>query len=239
MRKSMKQFLFPMHWMIPLGFTILMNTAAYNGVRLLVDGKYHFNLSSPLDNLVPFMPQFIIVYFGCYIFWIVNYVMIAKEEKEASYRFFTADFYARLVCMLVFFFFPTTNTRPILVGNDFWTEAVRFLYTVDAPTNLLPSIHCMTSWFCYIGIRKREDIPGWYKVLSMVTAVAVFVSTLALRQHVLLDVAAGVLLAEAAYYISLHTNGYRVYMRIAKRFGDRLSERIEGPEYGKQEKDGI
>lgn len=239
MRRSIKQMLFPVHWMIPLGFTLFMNTVAYNGVRVLADGKDHFNLSGPLDDLVPFMPEFIIVYFGCYLFWIVNYVWIARGEKEEVYRFFTADFYARLVCGLVFFFFPTTNTRPVLCGNDFWTDAVRFLYMVDAPTNLLPSIHCMTSWFCYLGIRKRPDIPKWYKSFSMITAVAVFVSTLALRQHVLADVVTGVLLAEVTYYISQHTDGYKVYMRIAERLGDRLTERIEGLEYGEQEKDGI
>ena len=32
---------------------------------------------------------------------------------------------------------------------------MRFLYQVDAADNLFPSIHCLTSWFCYIGIRGR------------------------------------------------------------------------------------
>lgn len=239
MRESMKQFLLSINWMIPLIATLIMNAIAYNGVRLFADGKYHYNLSGPLDELIPFMPQFIIIYFGCYIFWIVNYVMIAKGEREACYRFFTADLYARFVCMLVFFFFPTTNIRPVLQGSGFWTEAVRFLYAVDPPTNLLPSIHCMTSWFCYIGIRKRADIPRWYKIFSIFAAVMVFVSTLVLKQHVLVDVAAGVLLAEVTYSISLHTNGYRVYMRFAERFEDRFMERIKELENGKQEKDGI
>lgn len=154
MRKARKQFLLSIPWMIPLVFTLLLNTVVYNGVRLFTEGRYHYNLSGPLDELVPFMPEFIIVYFGCFIFWVVNYTIIARGEKEVCYRFFTADFYARIVCLLFFFFFPTTNTRPILEGSGIWTEAVRFLYAVDPPTNLLPSIHCMASWFCYIGLLK-------------------------------------------------------------------------------------
>ena len=247
MRKSIKRFFLPLHWMIPLIFTLILNTIVYNGVRIFTEGRYHYNLSGPLDELVPFTPQFIVVYFGCFIFWIVNYVIIARGEKEACYRFFTADFYARLVCLLEFFFFPTTNTRPILEGSGIWTEAVRFLYAVDPPTNLLPSIHCMASWFCYIGIRSRKDIPGWYKLFSVITAAAVFYSTLALRQHVLLDVAAGILLAESAYFVSLHTKGYRTYMRISEKLGDRLMEKLmggtvektEGLEDGKQEENGV
>ena len=101
------------------------------------------------------------------------------------YQFFTADFYARLICFVCFVFFPTTNTRPELTGSDIFTGAVRFLYQIDKPINLFPSIHCMASWFCCIGLRKCENVPKWYQNLSEIIAVLVFISTLALRQHVL------------------------------------------------------
>ena len=38
------------------------------------------------------MPQFIIIYFGCYLFWVVNYFMASMREEKVKYRFFTADF---------------------------------------------------------------------------------------------------------------------------------------------------
>ncbi|MDO5409198.1 MAG: phosphatase PAP2 family protein [Lachnospiraceae bacterium] len=200
-----------------------------------MDDKYHYNISSPIDDLVPFMPQFIIVYFGCFIFWAVNYCMIARLDKEHVYRFFTADFYARLACLIIFVLFPTTNTRPELVGNDFFTWCMRFLYQVDAPTNLFPSIHCMTSWFCYIGIRNKKGIPLWYQRFSGIMAIAVFISTLALRQHVLIDVIAGVVLAQLTYYISQRTEGYKRYREICENLGDRIMARIEGRYHDKQE----
>lgn len=40
---------------------------------------------------------------------------------------------------------------------------MRFVYAVDAADNLFPSIHCLVSWFCYIGLRGRRDIPVWYR----------------------------------------------------------------------------
>lgn len=73
----------------------------------------------------------------------------------------------------------------------------------------------------------------------MIVAIMVFISTLALRQHVLLDVAAGILLAEVTYCISWHTNGYRTYMRIADRLAAGITEKIEGMGYGKQKEDVI
>ena len=130
---------------IPLIITFCMNAVVYWGVPLLRTGIKTHNLSGPADEVIPFMPQFIIIYFGCYLFWVVNYFMASMREEKVKYRFFTADFYARLVCMLCFIFYPTTNTRPVLTGTDIWTQAVRFLYTVDKPINLFPSIHCMAS----------------------------------------------------------------------------------------------
>lgn len=168
---------------LPPLFTFVVNSLVYWGAPLIVGTGRSHNLSGGLDELVPFMPAFIIIYFGCYIFWVVNYLMVAFYEDENKYRFYTADFYARLICLAFFVLFPTTNTRPELTGNGIFIRAMRFLYTVDKPVNLLPSIHCMASWFCCIGLRKCKEIPEWYKLMSVLIAISVFISTLATRQH--------------------------------------------------------
>ena len=219
---------------IPLIFTFCFNSVVYWGAPLLASGMKAHNLSGKTDALVPFIPQFIIIYFGCYIFWVVNYVMIANQGEEHRYRFFTADFYARVVCLICFVFFPTTNTRPELVGHDFWTQAVRFLYILDDPVNLFPSIHCMASAFCCIGIRGRKGIPLWYKGFSIIITILVFISTLALRQHALIDVIGGVLLAEGTWYISQRTDGWRVYQRWTDKVADGIQRSLGRLSAGKE-----
>ena len=202
---------------IPLIITFCMNAVVYWGVPLLRTGIKTHNLSGPADEVIPFMPQFIIIYFGCYLFWVVNYFMASMREEKVKYRFFTADFYARLVCMLCFIFYPTTNTRPVLTGTDIWTQAVRFLYTVDKPINLFPSIHCLNSWFCYIAVRGRREIPRWYQRFSFWAALAVFVSTLTTKQHVIADVIGGALLAEVTWQIAGRTHLGAWYGMILER----------------------
>ena len=91
---------------IPLIITFCMNAVVYWGVPLLRTGIKTHNLSGPADEVIPFMPQFIIIYFGCYLFWVVNYFMASMREEKVKYQFFTADFYARLVCMLCVIFYP-------------------------------------------------------------------------------------------------------------------------------------
>ena len=84
----------------------------------------------------------------------------------------------------------------------------------------------MASWFCCIGLRKCENVPKWYQNLSEIIAVLVFISTLALRQHVLVDVFSGILVAEVTWQISRRTNGYRIYQRIIENMSDWLQHII-------------
>ena len=211
---------------LPPLFTFVVNSLVYWGAPLIVGTGRSHNLSGGLDELVPFMPAFIIIYFGCYIFWVVNYLMVAFYEDENKYRFYTADFYARLICLAFFVFFPTTNTRPELTGNVIFIRAMRFLYTVDKPVNLFPSIHCMASWFCCIGLRKCKEIPEWYKLMSVLIAISVFISTLATRQHVLWDVAGGIGVAELTWFISNRTNGWKTYQRLNEKISVGISRRL-------------
>lgn len=217
-----------LYWLIPLGFTLLFNNTVYIGSRLLMSNRYHHDITSSLDQKIPFLPEFILVYFGCYLFWAVNYYIIARQNAEIRSRFLLADFYAKIVCFICFILFPTTNMRPVLSGDGIWVSLVRLLYQVDAADNLFPSIHCLVSWLSYIGLRSVKGVPRWYRLASLVMAVLVCVSTVVLKQHVLIDVAAGVVLAEAVYFISWHTKGYHTYMRIFETLGDRINAYLGG-----------
>jgi membrane-associated phospholipid phosphatase len=110
----------------------------------------------------------------------------------------------------------------VITGGDLWNQVALWLYSIDAADNLFPSIHCLVSWFCYLGIRGRKEIPHWYQRVSMVIAILVFASTLLTKQHVIVDVAGGILLAEFCFFIGKKTDLYRIY----ERFGSRIEQKI-------------
>lgn len=195
----------PAYSVIPLILTVTANMLAYYGGRFLAKNLPHIEMETAIDRMIPLVPWTLSIYFGCYVIWIINYILIAREDRESVCRFFAADVVARLVCFVFFLCLPTANVRPEITGDGFWNEGMRFLYQMDNADNLFPSIHCLTSWFSYIGIRGREEIPRWYRAFSCAAAVAVFLSTLTTKQHVLADVAAGVLLAEITWWAAGHT----------------------------------
>ena len=224
MKKVMKGItrILPAYGVFPLIFSFVFNCLVYSGSRMIAGGWYHHNIETGVDRSIPFVPEFLVIYFGCYVFWAVNYILIARQDRRSVYQFFTGDFISRCVCLVSFLAFPTTNTRPLITGSGLWNQAALWLYSIDAADNLFPSIHCLVSWFCYLGIRGRKEIPRWYQSVSMVIAILVFASTLLTKQHVIVDVAGGILLAEFCFFIGRKTDLYRIY----ERFGSRIEQKI-------------
>ncbi len=204
----------PKQHILPLLFAFAFNMAVYAGARMIAGEWKHYNIESRLDRMIPLWTPSAAVYIGCYLFWALNYVLIARQEKQNVCRFFAADFLSRVVCLIVYLVFPTTNTRPLIEPDGLWNKALLAVYEVDAADNLFPSIHCLVSWFCYIGLRGREEVPRWYRGASCVMAILVCISTLTTKQHVLIDVFGGVLLAEACYWIAKRPLVWESYEKV-------------------------
>lgn len=209
----------PKEHLFPPVFAFAFNMLVYLGTRVIAGDWHHYNIESPMDRMIPFLPPFAFVYLGCYVFWIVNYILIARLDKKSVCRFFAADFLSRVVCMVIYLAFPTTNIRPQVDDGSFWGQVMTFLYSIDAADNLFPSIHCLVSWFCYIGLRGRKEVPRWYRGASCFIAVLVFISTLTTKQHVIIDVAGGVLLAEVCYAIGKRPKVWKTY----EKFLDKVN----------------
>ncbi|MFA9467015.1 MAG: phosphatase PAP2 family protein [Velocimicrobium sp.] len=206
-KKSLGKWV-PQYGIFSLIICFAINSLVYSGSQQLMKHAYHYNLTSAIDRRIPFAKEWVIIYLSCYTFWIFNYILISREGKEKWYRFVTADLMSRLICGVLFVLLPTTNIRPPVIGNDVFSVLVRFVYQMDMPTNLFPSIHCLVSWFCFVGIRKSEKIPKWYKVFSCIFALLVCASTQFTKQHYLVDLIGGIVLAELCYYIANHTHIY-------------------------------
>lgn len=209
--------LIPSYAVCPLLVMVTFNMVIYVGAEILTKHRVHYNLTTSLDRMIPLIPAFSIIYLGCYLFWVVNYIMIVRVSKSHCYRFALADLMSRVICGFFFLVVPTTNVRPHLQSTDIFAFLLKMVYVTDAPTRLFPSIHCLVSWFCYIGIRSQKTIPKWYQTVSLIFAILVCVSTQVTKQHYVIDVLGGIAIAEFCYWIS---------GKIMKRLSSRKEEEI-------------
>jgi membrane-associated phospholipid phosphatase len=199
----------PRYSIIPLILCVIFNFTVYSGARLFYKNRIFHNLTSYYDVKIPVIPIFVLIYFGSYLFWIVNYILISRINKDHCYHFLMADLLGKLICGIIYIKFPTTNIRPHIITSGIFVDMLKFLYNTDAANNLFPSIHCLVSWYCFAGLRNCKTIPRWYRYFSLFMAIMICISTLTTKQHVIIDVLGGVMLAELTWQLSLRLQLYK------------------------------
>lgn len=198
----------PKYSIIPLLLCVIINFTVYSGARLFYKDRIFYNMTSYLDDRIPVIPIFVVIYFGSYLFWIVNYILISRINKDQCYSLTIADLSGKLICGIIYLTFPTTNIRPDLTTSGIFVDMIKFLYSVDAANNLFPSIHCLVSWYCFAGLRNCKTIPSWYRYFSLFMAIMICISTVATKQHVIVDIFGGIMLAELTWQLALRIQTY-------------------------------
>ena len=198
----MKKFILnilPGYAWFPIGAVLFLNFFTYLVPRSLYGSGYPFpfvDISTPLDEMLPFVPAFMSVYLLCYAQWVLGFIMVGREGKEFCYRHFTAEMIAKSICLIFFVFMPTFMVRPEISGNGFWEEITRTVYETDAANNLFPSIHCLESWYLF-RVATRMKRPGkWHVIFHLVFSLLVFASVVLVKQHLVLDILGGIAAVE-------------------------------------------
>ena len=161
---------------------------------------------------------FILFYIGAYVQWGFSYLYHASSSKENCFRLVFCDIVAASVCAICFVAIPTSIVRPEIQGNGIFENLTKLIYALDTPVNLFPSMHCLTSWMCFRSISLLKYPKKWYIILQLIFSIGVFASTVFIKQHFVVDIFAGIFVAEVAWhsYDMLHIN---------KLFG-KISEKI-------------
>ena len=193
--------LIPNYAIIPIASMLMLNAVVFWGTRLLTDNMTHYDLSGIVDYHIPFIPLFIIPYVLAYVQWIVGYIVIARQGKEYCNRVMGGEMISKLIVGIIFLTFPTIMLREEAVGMDIFSRGVALLYRLDAPTNLFPSIHCLESYICMKSALEIKDIGKRYRITMVVMSLLVFMSTVFIKQHVILDFFGAVIVAEAGRLI--------------------------------------
>ena len=194
--------LLPSYTRIPLVSMVCVHALVYYATRPVTQRMTHFDFSLPVDDAIPFLPAFSVVYVLAYVQWIAGYIVIARDSRELCYRVISGEIISKLICMALFLLVPTTMTRAEIVSDGFFDQIVGYIYRLDAADNLFPSIHCLESWVCFRGAMQMKKAGPWYRYFTLLFSLLVFASTVLIKQHVAVDIVAGVLTAEIGQQIA-------------------------------------
>lgn len=155
-----------------------------------------------LDRALPLQPAWAMVYATLYLFLIVLPVFVVREQEHIR-RTVGAYLTIWITAYVCFFAYPTMASRPAeVIGKGFAVWSLRFLYELDPPYNCFPSLHVAHSFVSALTCYRVHRGVG---IVAGICASLVGLSTLFTKQHYILDVIAGILLASVAYAIFLRT----------------------------------
>jgi membrane-associated phospholipid phosphatase len=155
-----------------------------------------------LDYLIPFQPQALFAYLSLWL-----YVGTAPGLQMRFLELVVYGFWAAALCitgLACFYFWPTQVPPQLIDVAGFPGFAT--LQGVDAAGNACPSMHVAIAMFTVIRLEdvlSRADVPGGWRLANRIWFTAIVASTLLVKQHVVLDVAAGALLGIAFAWPSL------------------------------------
>jgi membrane-associated phospholipid phosphatase len=153
-----------------------------------------------LDRVLPLRPIWAPVYGTLYLFLILLPIFVVRQE-ELIRRTLFAYLTIWLVAYVCFLEYPTIAPRPAgVAGESFVVWGLRFLYSADPPFNCFPSLHVAHS---FVSAAACSRVHRGVGLAAAACATLVGVSTLYTKQHYVLDVVAGVLLAAGAAAVFL------------------------------------
>jgi membrane-associated phospholipid phosphatase len=182
---------------LAFGLALVPIALAYFALYLAINrysaGRQAAVLFLPGEALLPLVPQAALIYAVGFVLPAIFawYVSNAVRFLRALLAFGIAA----TVAFLTFLVFPVCFERS--TNPDGATGWLRLAY-LDDPCNCFPSLHVTICWLVYFACRSAIRRP---KVL--LTAVwAISLSTILVKQHYVVDVGAGILLAFAAWRVS-------------------------------------
>lgn len=163
-------------------------------------GRPHHTPVIGLDAMIPLAPVWSLIYGALYLFLIVLPV-VAIWNEDLIRRTVRAYLSIWLTAYAVFLLYPTVAPRPdgdIVPGTGFGAWGLRLLYDMDPPVNCFPSLHVAHSFVGAFAVWRMHRRLG---VIAIGCAASVGLSTLFTKQHYVLDVIGGFVLAYVPYFI--------------------------------------
>ena len=181
---------------------------------------------TPLDLLIPVDPRALPLYFSLWVY--VSIAPALLRNGSELVRFGLGTLVLSAIGLVIFLVWPTTTPD---FGID-WSHypSMAFLKTVDVSANACPSLHVAFAVFTGIWLDRllREIGLGMtVRTVNLLWCLGILYSTLAVRQHVLLDVLAGAALGALVALVHLETCRAPAGGANASRFGARARRTVD------------
>ncbi len=162
------------------------------------DSYIHGYLDWELEN-IKIIPAFIFIYISSYPQLLVP-ALVSKKRQIIPYV--RALFIASAISGIIFYLFPSVQGFPRDPESiDQFQSIFKWLYSVDPPHNLFPSMHiCYSTITSYILFKLVKT--WWFRGPLLIWQNLLYLSVLFTHQHHIIDIILGLALSWFALYLS-------------------------------------
>lgn len=155
-----------------------------------------------VDDWVPFNAHGFAAYISLWVYVSLPAALLPTLRQLIRYGLWTAALCG--FCLALFWIFPT---RTPMVDID-WSlyPQLAFLKGIDASGNACPSLHVGSAVYTLMWLRhifQQVRAPRWLDLGNALFCLVIVWSTMAIRQHVFIDVLAGALVGAVFGWLSL------------------------------------
>ncbi len=161
--------------------------SGYFLVGWLTEGRHMHTMYTAVDDLVPYLPSTIFVYFTVYHAFAAP--LLVQDDPDTARIVAMEAAAVMLTDFAIMMLYPVTMARPEPSGPPLSAWFMELLHGADPAHNCFPSSHCSAALFGFLAVlTARRHRLAWYMGFS---ALAISLSTMTTRQHYAADVLAG------------------------------------------------
>jgi len=156
-----------------------------------------------LDRLIGFQPWSLLPYASLWVY--ISCAPMLLGGRRESVLYLSSVVLLAAVGFTLFLFWPTAVPSPDVDWSRY--PYVAFLKSVDATGNACPSLHVAYAVLTVLWLQRllgEIGAPVWLRALNWAWCGVIAYSTLATKQHVAIDLAAGALLGAALTWPHLY-----------------------------------
>lgn len=162
-----------------------------------------------LDDMIPFNEGFLIFY--CYWFFLVggSLLFFFLHDVLSFKRLQIYIMITQAVAMAAYILYPSIQLlRPATFERDnVLTRLMAFIYSIDTPTGVCPSLHVAYSIAIASAWCHRKGSSRAWKGFMIFSAVAISLSTAFVKQHSVVDIIAALPVCLLAEYLVFGRTG--------------------------------
>lgn len=177
-----------------------------------------------IDDYIPFCEYFIVPYMLWFPFLAATlvYFIFFDKDRQEYYSYIKNLCMGMTIFLAVSYLYPNGHQlRPeTFTRANLCVDLVKWLYSTDTATNILPSIHVFNSLAAYMAISQCRSLAGhtWVKKGTFILVMTIILSTMFLKQHSVVDVVLGAAMAGLGYLFFYQYPARKYTRQVAAKF---------------------